>query len=178
MRSGLHSLVLLFASAIVVCSVSYAQGREQAPAQQRPAASTVSPLPQVHPSKLDRPANQDRTLNSSRLQTSSKTAHTIPLPQRPNTHPRSNAKNAAKNPARTPASMSNHFSPRTNAPASDTHMLHNSRSVQSAAALHTNPSPNVVAHHRNPNPPTIGGLAKPSATNTAILDGTHAGRKR
>jgi hypothetical protein len=169
MRSALLSLALLLACAALVSSATCAKGREAAPAQH----SANSTAPQSSAAQLSKPGH---AANSDRLHKIPKTAKTIPLPQHTNTHARSNVKTNAKNAAPAHASASNGLGPRSNAP-NGINALHNSRAVQSSAALHPNPSSALVARHRTPNPPTIGGPAKSTRTNSGVLNGTLVGRK-
>jgi hypothetical protein len=171
MRSELLSLALLLACAALVSSATYAKGREAALAQH----SANSTAPQSSAAQLSKP---EHAANSDHLHKIPKTAKTIPRPQRTNTHVRSNVKTNAKNAAPAHASASNGLGPRGNASPNGINAPRNSRAGQSAAAVHPNPSSALVARHRTPNPPTIGGPAKSTRTNSGVLNGTLVGRKR
>jgi len=169
MRSALLSLALLLACAASVSSATCAKGREAASAQH----SATSTAPQSSAAQLSKPGH---AADSDRLHKIPKTAKNIPLPQRATTHVRSNVKTNAKNAAPAHASFSNGLGPRGNAP-NGINALHNSRAVQSVAALHSNPSSTLVVRHRTPNPPAIGGPVKSSRVNSGVLNGTLVGRK-
>ncbi len=170
MRSALLSLALLLACAALVCSATCAKSREAASAQQHSATSTAPQSSATHLSKPGHAANSDR------LHKIPKTAKTIPLPQHATTHVRSNVKTNAKNAAPAHASVENGLGPRSTAPKG-MNAPGNSRAVQSSAALHPNPSSTLVARHRTPNPPTIGGPVKSTRVNSGVLNGTFVGRK-